>query len=391
MLEEKRKTEAPLLDLTISNPTTAFPDYPHVKIAHAFGAVRDYRYQPEPFGALRARQSIADWYAAQQIYVTPDRIALTASTSEAYALLFKLLCDPDDEILIPCPSYPLFEYLAGAEAVKTVPYRLDYDGAWFIDFESLQQAISPRTNAIVIVNPNNPTGSYLKEHELRQLAELAHGHRLAVISDEVFMTYPATSQSGRVHTLIEQNEMLSFSLNGLSKAAGMPQMKLAWIVLNGPENEVDLASAKLELLLDNYLSVSTPVQQALPELLHIGGELQNKIIARIRQNFAALGDLGKSALAPLATEGGWSAILQIPNIYTEQEWISRLLADEGVVVQPGYFYDMAKEAYVVVSLIASPTDFLEGIQRLKLSVGKVEEGGNGTLHGRFPFNYQEYE
>ena len=371
LLEEKRKTGVRLIDLTISNPTAAFADYPHAEIAQALGAIRDFRYEPEPFGALPSRQAIANWYAAQQISVRPDRIALTASTSEAYAVLFKLLCDPGDEILIPCPSYPLFEYLASAEGVRTVPYRLDYDGAWFIDFESMQRAISARTKAIVIVNPNNPTGSYLKDHELRQLTECALSHRLALIADEVFMTYPATSQDGRVRTLIDRDDVLSFSLNGLSKAAGMPQMKAAWIVLNGPASELNLAAAKLELLLDNYLSVSAPVQKALPELLRIGGEMQDKIAARAHENIAALTPFRESALTPLATEGGWSAILQIPNIYTEQEWISRFLTDEDIVVQPGYFYDMAKEAYVVVSLIASPIDFSQGIQRLEVSVGNA--------------------
>ncbi len=366
-LEEKRRAGLDLLDLTGANPTEAFKDYPHGEIARAFGAIDNFRYEPQSFGGAEARKAVARWYSGQGIAVSAERVALTASTSEAYSVLFKLLCDPGEEVVIPCPSYPLFEYLAHGEAVKTVPYRLDYDGAWFIDLPSIKKAVSARTKAIVIVNPNNPTGSFLRFGEANELAALAERHDLALISDEVFMTYPAGEpQANQVRTMIGRDDVLSFSLNGLSKAAGMPQMKLGWIAVNGPQRAVASALAKLELLLDSYLSVSTPVQWALPELLlRIGANLHAKIAARVRQNRQVLSTLTNTPVAPLASEGGWSAILQVPNIWSEETWILKLLDEEQVVVQPGYFFDMAKEAFLVVSLITESADFAEGLERIK--------------------------
>ena len=217
LLEEKRRSGVQLFDLTTANPSEALADYPHQELASAFGAITDFRYEPDPLGGKLARQTIAAWYLDQTIPVTAENIALTASTSEGYAILFKLLCDPGDEILIPSPSYPLFEYLARGESVKTVPYQLNYDGAWFIDFESVERAVSPRSKALVVVNPNNPTGSFLKTEEQKHLASLAQKHSLALISDEVFMSYPTTEadQPERVRTLIGKDDVLSFSLNGL--------------------------------------------------------------------------------------------------------------------------------------------------------------------------------
>jgi hypothetical protein len=364
LLENKRRAGIPLLDLTTANPTEALADYPHKNIAHVYGALSDFRYEPEPCGTPLARKAIAGWYAAQKISIPAAQIALTASTSEAYSVLFKLLCNPGDEILIPSPSYPLFEYLAAADAVKTAPYRLDYDGSWFVDLDSVQNAISTRTRAIVVVNPNNPTGSFLKDRETTELESLAQRHGLALISDEVFMTYPASPPSDHVTSLIGRNDVLTFSLNGLSKTAGMPQMKLAWIAVKGPPSELDSVFTRLELLLDSYLSVSTPVQQALPGLLRIGAGIHAQIASRLDENRQTLSTLAGSPIEPLASEAGWSAILQIPNTRPEQEWITRLLND-GIVVQPGYFYDMAKEAYIIVSLITPPTDFALAVEHLK--------------------------
>ena len=380
LLEEKRQGGMRLLDLTSANPTEVFPDYPHQDLARALGAISSFRYEPMALGTKLARQTVAAWYAGLQgICASAGRIALTASTSEAYAVLFKLLCDPGDEILVPFPSYPLFEYLARAETVKTVPYQLSYDGSWFIDFESVKRGISARTKAIVLVNPNNPTGSFLKRQEASQVAELAGTHELALISDEVFMSYPtaAEPQPSQVRSLIGHDDVLSFSLNGLSKAAGMPQMKLAWIAVNGPPREVDSALAKLELLLDSYLSVATPVQCALPELLRIGGAIQKSIGARLDENRHILGALRNTSVELLASEGGWSAILQVPNIRSEEDWVAKLLAEEGIVIQPGYFYDMAREAFLVVSLITDPAEFcrrhrqVEGRGCVRLRIGKM--------------------
>jgi alanine-synthesizing transaminase len=365
LLKEKRRAGIKLLDLTAANPTEALADYPHKEIGQAYGALDDFRYEPQAFGTAQARGAIANWHAGHGIPVEEDRIALTASTSEAYAILFKLLCDPGDEVLIPQPSYPLFEFLARAEGVKTVPYRLAFDGGWFLDFDSLRRAISPRSKAIVVVNPNNPTGSFLKLREVEELTALAAAHRCALISDEVFMTYPCTPAANTVRSLIGNDGALTFSLNGLSKEAGMPQMKLGWMVLSGPGKAVDCALAKLELLLDTYLSVGTPVQSALEALLRIGSGIHTRIDLQMWRNRETLGILRESAVRSLPSEGGWSAILQVPNVLTEDIWINRLLDEHGVVLQPGYFYDMSQEAYLVVSLLVKPEDFTAGIGALK--------------------------
>ena len=294
---------------------------------------------------------------------------LTASSSEAYALLFKLFCDPEDEVLVPAPSYPLFDFLACLESIRIVPYRLHYDGIWCIDFSSLRERTSSRTRAIVIVNPNNPTGSFLKESEKNELFELARKRDLPIISDEVFRDYSRGSTGERVTTLINSDTVSSFSLNGLSKAAGMPQMKLGWIVVNGPVAEREIARARLEILLDTYLSVSTPVQSALPELLSIGRHIQRRIAERTKRNLAGLAELLKDSPAHcLHTEGGWSAIIRLPQTATEDVWVARLLEEQAVIVQPGYFYDMDSEPFVVVSLITPPEAFDLGIRRLRSAI-----------------------
>ncbi len=366
---EKRRLGVSLIDLTASNPTEAIGNYPHDLIGQAYGSLRDFTYRPDPLGSKKARQAIAAYYQQRAIKVSPERLVVTASTSEAYTLLFKLLCDPGDEVLVPIPSYPLFEYLAAMECVGIAPYRLLYDGSWFIDFEHLREQISTRSKAIVIVNPNNPTGSFLKVQELTELIALAQECSLPIISDEVFMDYPLEVSSDRVGTLIGTPYSLSFSLNGLSKAAGMPQMKLGWIAINGPDRDSQLARDRLELLTDNLLSVATPVQEVLPELLHIGSDIRKKLAEQIAKNFdRLLTSLGETPAHALFTEGGWSAILQVPRTQPEEAFVMKLLQDQNVLVQPGYFFDMPSEAYVVVSLIALPDKFAEGIERLKLLV-----------------------
>ncbi len=372
LLAEKRKSGARLFDLTVSNPTEALDDYPFPEIARAYADLKDFRYQPNPFGNQGSRLEVARYYQRRGIVASPDRILLTASTSEAYSVLFKLLCDPGDEILVPFPSYPLFEYLASLETVRIVPYRLQYDGSWFIDFASLRQAISSHTRSILIVNPNNPTGSFLKKTEIEVLLEIAERSALPVISDEVFMDYSFAADTTVVKTLIGFDSVLSFSLNGLSKAAGMPQMKLAWIVVNGPEGQRNIARERLELILDTYLSLGTPVQSALPALLTIGESVQQQICLRTRQNLKALDAVLSGCPARrLYYEGGWSAIIQLPRTLSEEDWLTRLLQEQNVIAQPGYFFDMASEAYVVVSLITPEHDFLEGIQRLRQLASSV--------------------
>lgn len=374
-LEAKRSSRTPVLDLTIANPTEAFADaYPHLEIHDAYSQTNDFTYHPEPFGQQRTRSAIVDLYRRRGISIDPDRLALTASTSEAYSLIFQLFADPQSEILAPVPSYPLFEYLASLASVRIIPYRLLYDGAWFIDLDNLRKQINPRTRAIVIVNPNNPTGSFLKVREAEELLRIAIENQLPIISDEVFLDYSFSEPAGRIRTLIETDSVLSFSLDGLSKTCAMPQMKLGWIAINGPQEQTQQARSRLELLLDTYLSVSTPVQCAAPRLLQIGAAFQSRVVARTTDNLRRLQQiLLNSPAHVLHTEGGWSAIMQLPRTVPEEVWVSRLLQEQNVLVQPGYFFDMPSEAYLVVSLITPPAAFEEGIVRLSALVSEVTD------------------
>ena len=355
-----RAAGAPILDLTVSNPTAVLGSYPHGEIARAYGDIGSFAYEPAAAGLPEAREALARVYG-----VPSHRVFLTASSSEAYSLLFKLLCDPGDEILIPTPSYPLFEYLAALESVSTVPYRLLYDGSWYVDLDDLGSRISPKTKVIVAVSPNNPTGSYLKQPEADALVAIAAEHKLAIISDEVFRDYPL----GTTGPASFGSAALSFTLNGLSKLAGMPQMKLGWIIIDGPPGECDSACERLELLLDTYLSVSTPVQKALPRLLEIGAAIRTQLHTRTRLNRAAAKDVLKGSAAHcLHVEAGWSAILQLPRVRSEEAWVLDLLSEAHILLQPGYFFDMRYEAYVVVSLITPPEIFAEGLRRLRKQI-----------------------
>ncbi len=356
----------PLLDLTSSNPTSCFADYPHDAIREALAQISDFRYDPDPLGMTVARREIVRYYNARQIIANEDQVLLTASTSEAYSLLFKLLCDPGDEILIPTPSYPLFEYLAALECVRVVPYHLYYDGAWYVDIADVERQISNRTKAIVIVNPNNPTGTYLTITERDELAALAAAHQIPLISDEVFWDYGVCARGTVARTLIGSDTALSFSLNGLSKAAGMPQLKLAWVVINGSPEERRLARERLEILSDTYLSVSTPVQKALGSLLTAGENFRKEIAKRISVNLEMMDtSFAGTAAHRLNLDGGWSAILQVPRTKTEDQWITGLLQDQHLLVQPGYYFDMPSEAYLVLSLLTEQSQFRDGLNRIK--------------------------
>ncbi len=369
LIDAKRSAGEELLDLTISNPTEVLPDYPHLQIANALYSIRDFTYRPDPFGLHEARTAIADIYNKRGINLEPGQILLTASTSEAYGLLFKLLCNPGDEVLVPVPSYPLFEYLAKLECVRTVPYRLSYDGSWFLDFADLQERISSATRALVVINPHNPTGSFLKKMEARRLADLARDRQIPIISDDVFMDYALGDDSGSTATLAGHDSGLIFSLNGLSKMAGMPQMKLGWIIVSGPEQEQISVMPRLELLLDTYLSVNTPIQLALTELLQIGGGVRDALRRRSRENMHFLRDfLANSPLHPLGAEGGWSELIRLPGICSEEAWVAKFVQEKNVIVQPGYFFDMPSEAYIAVSLIIPPGTFREGIRRISQAV-----------------------
>jgi alanine-synthesizing transaminase len=350
-----------LFDLTLSNPTIADFPYDSAAILEALADPRLLHYAPEPFGLGEAREAVAAEWQRQGHSIDVRRIFLTASTSEAYSVLLKLLCDPGDEVLVPRPSYPLLEHLSHLESVRLVSYALTYDGAWHIDLESLERVLSPRTRAVITVSPNNPTGSFLKRDELAALSALG----LPLISDEVFAAYPLTSSARRASSVLESSSRLTFALGGLSKSAGLPQIKLAWTAVGGPSTLVDPALERLEVLLDAYLSPSTPAQLALARLLRAGAPTQRAILERCRENLAALDrELQGSAATRLDVEGGWYAVLRLPETASEEYWVLELLERDDVVVHPGFFYDFAREPFVVLSLITPSPEFTEGVRRL---------------------------
>jgi len=365
LLAARRRTGARILDLTESNPTRASLAYP----AEVLSALQDPRaliYQPAPAGDAEARQAVASYYQDRGHNVDVSRILLTASTSEAYAYLFKLLANPGDQVLVPRPSYPLFEFLAHMESVEPRQYPLVYHGAWSIDLEALDRAITPLTRAVVLVNPNNPTGSYIKRQELEALVRICAARSIALISDEVFSDYAFAPDSTRVETLAGVEECVAFSMSGLSKVAGLPQMKLGWIVASGPEALRREAFEKLEWIADTYLSVSTPVQCAAARLLKAGDDIQRQMRQRCAENLVSARQLlAGSSGNVLAVEGGWYITVQVPKTRTEEEWSLELLARQDVLVQPGFFYDFETEAFLIVSLLTAPPIFNEGLTRLR--------------------------
>ena len=364
LLGAKLVAGIPILDLTESNPTHAGLVYPS-EMMRAFDTPRALDYQPAPAGSLEARQAVAAYYKAGGHDVDLSRILLTASTSEAYAYLFKLLANPGDNVLVPRPSYPLFDYLATMESITVRQYPLAYHSEWSIDLEGLTAALTDRTRAIVVVHPNNPTGSYVKRAELKALVQVCRERELALISDEVFFDYGFAPDPHRAGTLASVTGCLAFAMSGLSKIAGLPQMKLGWIALTGPPDLRAEAFEKLEWISDTYLSVSTPVQCAAEALLRAGGQVRGEIrercAAHLRQAREAL--TGSSANI-LAVEGGWYMTIQAPRVRSEEDWTLELLERENVLVQPGFFYDFESEAHLVVSLLTAPESFREGMARL---------------------------
>jgi alanine-synthesizing transaminase len=366
-LARARNAGRALLDLTVSNPTIASLPYDSAAILDALADARLLRYAPEPLGLLQAREAVAAEWQREGRAIDARQVFLTASTSEAYSVLLKLLCDPGDEVLVPHPSYPLFDHLSRLESVELRSYPLVYDGAWHIDLAALGRARSPRTRAVITVSPNNPTGSFLKKNELKTLASLG----LPVISDEVFAAYPFTSSGHRAGSVLEANSCLTFALGGLSKRAGLPQLKLAWTTISGPSALVEAALERLEVVLDAYLSPSTPVQLALGRLLAASAPTQQAILARCRENLAALDrELAGSAATRLDVEGGWYAVLRLPETESEEHWVMALLERDGVVVHPGFFYDFAREPFVVLSLITPASEFSEGVRRLACRIAQ---------------------
>ncbi len=359
------------IDLTVSNPTAVGISYPP-DLLNALADPAGLRYHPAPLGMPQARHAVAEFYRTRGVDIGSERILLTASTSEAYSYLFKLLCDPGDEVLVPQPSYPLFAHLAELDSVKLRPYPLRHLDGWFLDLEEVRRALTPKTRAILVVNPNNPTGSFLKREELDALDGLAAEHGIALISDEVFADYVRTGAPTAPRTLIGPRAALTFSLSGLSKTIGLPQLKLGWIAMSGPPREIAGARIRLEHIADTYLSVGTPIQLALPDLLDNGALLQPRISARVAENHARL----RSAVAAVAaielyeSEGGWYDILRIPAIMSEEEWAIALLMRDRVLVHPGFFFDFDGRgaAHLVLSLLPEAESFAEGTARLSARV-----------------------
>jgi hypothetical protein len=364
-IEARRAAGQPIVDLTLSNPTHAGLDYPLDLLAPLADA-RGLSYDPQPFGSVDARRAVSRDYARQGLDVPPDRVVLTASTSDAYSLLFKLLANPDDEILVPRPSYPLFDHLIALEGAHARQYDLEYHGAWAIDFESVERALSDRTRALLVVSPNNPTGSFLSGTDLERLAATCAARGVAIVADEVFADYElepgAAHAAGRVST---RGDVLSFTLGGLSKSVGLPQVKLGWIAVSGPDPLVTASLDRLELICDTYLSVSTPVQVAAASLLDRGATVRRQIAERVGTNYRWLASkTAASSCTCLRAEGGWYGVLQVPAIEPEEDAVVRLLIDDGVLTHPGYFFDFSHESFVVVSLLPPEPAFRDGAARL---------------------------
>lgn len=352
-------------DLTESNPTRVGIDYP-VRLLEALARPSGLTYAPEPFGMPSARDAVVGDFRRRGMSVPRDRVVLTASTSEAYSNLFKLLCDPGDDVLVPAPSYPLFEYLAALDSVRPRPYHLEYHGAWSLDIDGLRRATTDRTRAIVVVNPNNPTGSYLKRAELDALASHCRAHDLALIGDEVFAEYVLDADLARTTSVLSQGQALAFSLGGMSKGLGLPQLKLGWMVAAGPDELVRPALERLELICDTYLSVATPVQAGLPALLTGGAAIRTAIRDRVTRNYRALLTAAPQypSVDVLPAEGGWYAVIQVPAMQSEESLVLHLLEHDRVLVHPGYFFDFPREAFLVLSLLPPPEVFDRAVSRL---------------------------
>ncbi|MBI3940776.1 MAG: pyridoxal phosphate-dependent aminotransferase [Acidobacteria bacterium] len=372
LLREKRASGATVLDLTESNPTRVGLHYPNDLLAPLADSSCRY-YNPEPAGLLEARRAVSDYYLEKGLRIPPNHIFLAAGTSEAYSWVFKLLADPSDRVLVPRPSYPLLDYLGALESVKVDRYRLHYDGQWQIDMDSLERSITAKTRAVVCINPNNPTGSFLAESEWSRLSGICARHSMALVVDEVFSDFrlgpPRArrphSRRRRIQSVAGRHECLNFVLSGLSKVLCLPQMKLAWVAVQGPARERNLACKRLELIADTFLSVNTPAQQATARWLARRGEIQLQVLQRARRNLTFLkAETEDSSCSVLDVEGGWYAILQIPGTMTEEAWVLSLLDKADVLVHPGYFFDFEREAFLVVSLLPDSALFEAAVRRL---------------------------
>jgi alanine-synthesizing transaminase len=362
-IADRRAAGRPVIDLTESNPTHAGFAYPR-DLLRPLASEAALRYEPHPFGLLSAREAVAKDHGRRGVTIHPDDVVLAASTSEAYTWLFKLLCDPGDAVLVPRPSYPLFEHLTRLEGIRAAPFNLEYHSRWEIDFASLEDA-PPNTRALVVVSPNNPTGSYVTPRDLEKLMVRCEERGWALIADEVFADYPLEVDAPFTD-LACRADVLAFSLGGLSKTAGLPQLKLAWLIAGGPTDARARALAGLELIADSFLSVNTPVQVAAPGLLECGTSIRVEIHQRLRENLAMLRDLARSftACEVLKVEAGWSAVIRVPATRSEDQLILDLVNTEGIVVHPGYFFDFPREAFLVISLLPQPERLRDAALRL---------------------------
>lgn len=362
------------IDLTESNPTRVGFAYPATLLA-ALAAKEALSYEPRALGLDAARAAVADDYRRRQLRVPADRIVITASTSEGYSLLFKLLCNPGEGVLVPRPSYPLFEHLTRLDGVDVAPYELEYHGAWRINLESVARAATARTRAILLVSPNNPTGSVATAAEGSAIGDLCRARGFALIGDEVFADYSLSGDRPVGPSVLAAPVALTFSLGGLSKTVGLPQVKMGWIAVAGPDELVRAALDRLEIICDAYLSVSTPVQLAAARLLTEGAAIREQIAVRIRTNYDHLASVVRaySACTLLKAEAGWYAVIQVPATVGEEALVLHLLERHAVLVHPGYFFDFQREAFLVLSLLPPLEDFSAGVDRI--FAGLEEIGG----------------
>jgi len=363
-LARHRAIRRPLLDLTASNPTECGFNYDRPAIMRALSDADALDYKPDPKGLETARQAVAAYYAARSNEVSIENILLTTSTSEAYSFVFRMLCNPGDELLIPTPSYPLFEFLADIQDVKLARYPLVYDYHWQIDFHALEQAITSRTRGAIVVHPNNPTGHFCKPEDLTRLNEVCSARQMALIADEVFLDFVLTG--AQPLSFATNTGALTFTMSGLSKISGLPQMKTAWLITTGPEHLRKQALARLEVIADTYLSMNAPMQLATPVFLEQRRGFQKQLMTRVRRNLSELDRqlAGQKSCSRLRMEGGWNTVLRVPATRSDEELAIELLATRDVYAHPGHFYDFPSNGYLIVSVITPEPEFAKGIERL---------------------------
>jgi len=370
-LAAHRAEGKPLIDLTVSNPTECGFEYDRAAILDALHNPEALSYEPNPRGLESARRAVAGYYADREEKVSANDIFLTTSTSEAYSYVFRTLCDPGDELLIPSPSYPLFDFLADIQDVSLVRYPLLYDHGWQIDFHALEQAITPRTRGVIVVHPNNPTGNFVKSAEMAKLNAICSARDIAIIADEVFLDFVL---DGSLPASFAANHgAATFTLSGLSKISGLPQMKAAWLVVGGPQQWKSEALARLEVIADTYLSENAPVQLAIPRFLEERHGFQRQVMSRVRRNLTELDRqlAAQKAVSRLRVEGGWCAVLRLPLTRSDEDLAIELLAARGVSVHPGHFYEFPSEGFIVVSLLAPWKQFGRGISDVLLFMDQV--------------------